>query len=101
MWNSDAKQFHVAQLEAEAAMAQTLPQAMKNGDVKAERNGKTSRYVFSKLENRLSASEVDRWRKVAEIPSKQRAEYYASEQRPTRSGMLRWWDGKCPSRRRR
>ncbi len=75
-------------------MAQTLPQAMKKGDVKAERNGKTSRYVFSKLENRLSASEVDRWRKVAEIPAKQRSEYYASEKRPTRSGILRWWDGK-------
>lgn len=77
-------------------MAQTLPQAMKKGDVKAKRNGKGQpKYVLGKIPNSIiDSAHVTLWRKVAEIPSKQRAEYYASEQRPTRSGILRWWNGK-------
>ncbi len=86
------KEFYVAQLEAEVAMAQTLPQAMKRGDVKAERNGKTSRYVFSRGENVLHPKTVTSWRQLAEIPSRRRSEYYGGEERPTRSGLLRWWE---------
>ena len=86
------KQFYVAQLEAEVAMAQTLPKAMKQGDVKAERNGKGTKYTLCKLHNSIDTAVVSRWREVAEIPAQQRAAYYAREERPTRSGLLRWWD---------
>jgi len=86
------KQFYVAQLEAEVAMAQTLPQAMKNGDVKAERNGKGQpKYVFTRGVN-IHGGTVNSWRQVAEVPARERSKYYGTEERPTRSGLLRWWD---------
>jgi N6-adenosine-specific RNA methylase IME4 len=88
------KQFFVAQLEAEVAMAQTLPQAMKLGDVKAERNGKGQpKYVLLLGNNSLNNKTVSDWRKVSAIPARDRSRYYGTEERPTRSGLLRWWDG--------
>jgi len=86
------KEFYVAQLEAEVAMAMTLPQAMKRGDVKAERDGRTSRYMFSNMENSIGGAVVDRWRELAKIPARERARYYTTEGRPTRNGLFRWWE---------
>jgi len=82
------KQFYVAQLEAEVAMAQTLPAAMKAGDVRAEHNGK---YVLSNVPSSIDGAAVNRWRELAAIPAKQRATYYATETQPTRNGLVRWW----------
>jgi len=87
------KEFYVAQLEAEVALAMTLPQAMKQGDVKAERNGKGhSRYVLLPGNNTLNPKTVSGWRQLSGIPAKERAQYYATEERPTRNGLFRWWE---------
>lgn len=83
------KQFYVAQLEAEAAMAQTLPEAMKKGDVKANKKG-----TYQLAKQSINGAAVNRWRQVAEIPAKQRGTYYATQERPTRNGLLRWWRDK-------
>ncbi len=80
------KDFYVAQLEAEAAIALTLPQAMKQGDVTANGN----HYAMSKVDIELPNAAVNRWRQVADIPARERSKYYATEQRPTRKGLLRW-----------
>ena len=79
--------------EAEVALAETLHEAMKKGDVKAERNGNGhSAYMLLPSNNTLNPKTVNRWRQLAEIPARQRATYYAGEQRPTRNGLLRWRD---------
>ncbi len=83
---SKDKNFHVAQLEAEVAMAQTLPQAMKKGDVKADGD----QYRMSTLDIDLPNAAVSRWRQIAKIPARERARYYADTNRPTRNGLLRW-----------
>lgn len=82
------KEFYVAQLEAEAAMAMTLPAAMERGDVKANGN----KYTMSNLD--IPNAAVARWRQLAEIPAAERSLYYTEEERPTRSGILRWWESR-------
>lgn len=55
-------------------MAQTLPQAMKRGDVKAERNGKGQKYCIAACNTQLDAAAVNRWRQLSEIPAKERSD---------------------------
>lgn len=87
--------FFVAELEAQVAMAETLPKAMENGDVKAERNGKGQpRYLLSQGDNiEIHNQTVNLWRQVAAIPEHERQRFYAQTKKPTRAALIRWFAG--------
>ncbi len=80
------KEFFIAQLEAEVALAMTLPEAMKHGDVTANGN----KYRMSNLD--IPNAVIARWRQLADIPARERSRYYTEQEMPTRAGLFRWWE---------
>lgn len=80
-----------AHIEAQAALADSVDEALERGEVKAERNGKGTQYLFSNLENTISVAEVDRWRKLAVIPQAEREAYYEAFPKWSRDALLKWW----------
>ena len=91
-WSKDAK-YAAADIEAQAALAETLPEAMERGDVRAEHDGS---YLLSNVLS-VNGASVNRWRAVAAVPSAERARYYAScANKPNRNGLLRWHQQRQP-----
>ena len=88
------KSLMVSDLEAQAAMAETLDEGLKLklGDVKAERDGKGhKKYVVGTPPTAvIDTHTVTAWRKVAAIPFDKRELYYAETARPTRNGLLKF-----------
>ena len=82
--------FYVAALEAQVALAQTLPRALKLGDVKAERKGSSTVYTVCKQNHALHGQTVTRWRGLAAVSKADRQQFYAENTRPTRAALLRW-----------
>ena len=81
---SKDKKYAIASLETDAALAQTLDEALKRGDVTCE--GGVYRTTQGVVE--LHGQTVTRWRKVRCISPKDRRDYYDSANLPTRNGLL-------------
>src|SRR6056297_3631638 len=56
--------------------------AIESGEVRAERNGKGTRYVLQVAKQDIDAKEVDRWRKLAAIPEARDAIDRAMQRKP-------------------
>ena len=78
--------FYVAALEAQVAIAQTLPNALKLGDIEAKGN----HYTMSQGDIVLHNQSVSRWRGVAAVAKSDRQRFYAENTKPTRAALLRW-----------
>ena len=80
------KELAIAEIEAQVAMAKTIPEAMKRGDMSAVRNS----YQLANLT--INGAEVNRWRRVSKIPANKRRKFYADNSLPTRAALLRRWE---------
>lgn len=81
-----------AEIETQVALAISINAAIKEGEVTAVRNGKST--VFQVGKHEIPAAEVDRWRKVKAIPKVDREVYYKEFSNPSRNGLLKWWSEK-------
>ncbi len=73
-------------IEAQAALADSVNEAIKSGNAKSELNGT---YQLGKY--KIPGAEVDRWRKLAAIPHMERQGYYDSVEKWSRDALLKWW----------
>ena len=67
-------------------MADAIDKGLERGDVKVNSD---NNYELPML-GRVGHSVVDRWRKVRDIPPKERQTYYKITDTPNRSGLLKW-----------
>jgi len=81
--------FMVADLEAQVAIAQTLPEALKKGDVSAAGHKYTVLLSNTALNNKTIAA----MRQLAAIPAADRRKFYAENSRPTRAALCKWYAG--------
>ena len=85
----------IAELEAEAALADTLDEAVVKGDVSCDREHQGN-YALSLQgkDTQINGNTVTRWRKVRDIPEETRRRYYdtaiAADERVTREGLFRF-----------
>jgi len=76
-----------AHIESQAALAASVDAAIDRGEVLSTREG----WQLSNLDNKIPNAEVDRWRKLAAIPTKEREAYYESFEKWSRDALLKWW----------
>jgi len=84
------KELAIAEIEAQVAMAQTIPEALKRGDITTQGDHTKRRYQVGNAT--LAGAEVNRWRQVSKIPAKSRREFYDDRPMPKRSALLKWWE---------
>lgn len=95
-WQSKTPEIVRADIESQAALADAIDEGLVSGEVKAERNGKGYRYQLGNLPSGgIDSAEVDRWRKIREIPEVERMAYYSSIPKPSRNGLMNWWKSSC------
>lgn len=78
-----------AHIEAQAALAASVDEAIQRGEAKQIRNGNGQ--VFQLGIHPIPVAEVDRWRKLAAIPDEDREQYYQSFDKWSRDALLKWW----------
>lgn len=86
------RKFAIEDLESQVALAMTLPEALKRGDVKVNNN---KQYEVSTVDTAIPSATVGRWRQVKDVPVSMRKEFYEDTSVPTRNGLLRWYEQQC------
>jgi N6-adenosine-specific RNA methylase IME4 len=77
-----------AHIESQAALAASVDKAIERGEVAGNSSG------FQVGNTRIAVAEVDRWRKLAAIPAKERQAYYDAFPKWSRDALLKWWKSK-------
>lgn len=81
-----------AEIETQVSLADAIDDSLESGRISSTSYG----WVLSNLDNHtIPNAEVDRWRKLRDIPEADRIAYYQDVPKPSRDGLLRHWKSQC------
>ena len=78
-----------ADIEVQVSLADAMDEALASGEVVGVHGG------YQLGNQALHGAEVDRWRKLRAIPEDEREAYYIGIPKPSRNGLLKWWESRC------